>query len=305
MNEIIGSLKQSGVLVADGALGTMLIARGLGSGQCPETINLDRPELLLEIASEYLDAGAEIVQTNTFGASPIKLKLYNLDDKTEEINKNAVNMLRKVTRGRAFISASCGPCGRMLTPYGDISPEEVLAGYKRQAKALISAGVELICIETMTDLCEARLAIEAFKAVAPDLPVSASMTFDRTPRGFFTIMGVSVEQAAKGLADAGADIIGSNCGNGIDNMIEIAREFRRHSELPMIIKPNAGLPRLDGDLPVYSETPSFMAEKCIALLELGANIIGGCCGTTPAHIAAIKKTVDSYRRSRDKAKPGR
>jgi 5-methyltetrahydrofolate--homocysteine methyltransferase len=153
----------------------------------------------------------------------------------------------------------------------------------------------MICVETMTDLAEATLAVKAAREVAPSLPICATMTFDVTPGGFFTIMGVTVEQAAKGLAEAGADVVGSNCGNGIDNMVKIAEEFKKHTSLPVIIQSNAGLPEIKGDKIVYAETPEYMAEACKELLTLGVSIIGGCCGTTPEHIAAIRKVVDAHK----------
>ena len=296
MTGVLDQIKDGRVLVADGAMGTMLFQKGLKAGDCPEKMNLDRPDILEEIAGLYFDAGADIIQTNTFGASPLKLDQYSLADKTEEINANAVKAVRKAIGDKAWISASCGPCGRLLKPYGDIDPEQVSECFKRQIKSLIDEGVDMICIETMTDLAEATLAIKASKSISPSIPVCATMTFDSTPRGFFTIMGVNIEQAAKGLADAGADIIGSNCGNGIENMIKIAVEFRHHTTLPLIIQSNAGMPKLKGDVPVYPETPEFMAEKSRKLLECGVNIIGGCCGTTPDHISAIKKVVDEFNR---------
>jgi 5-methyltetrahydrofolate--homocysteine methyltransferase len=294
---LLDRLRQDDFLVADGAMGTMLMQKGLLPGDCPERVNLEKPKLLEEIAGEYLDAGAEIIQTNTFGASPLKLKMYNLDDRTEEINTNAVRAARKASDGRTFVAASCGPCGRLLKPYGDISPEVVQAQFERQIRALVSEGIDLLCIETMTDLCEASLAIAAAKAVSPTLPVCAMMTFDETPRGFFTIMGVSIEQAATGLAGAGADVIGSNCGNGIERMISIAEEFQKCTTLPIMIRPNAGLPTLEGEALIWPDSPDLMAEKCGALLSLGVNIIGGCCGTTPGHIAAIKKRATEFRKS--------
>jgi 5-methyltetrahydrofolate--homocysteine methyltransferase len=164
--------------------------------------------------------------------------------------------------------------------------------YVRQVRACIDAGADLVCIETMTDLNEAVLAIEACKAVSPAIPVCATMTFDPTPRGYFTIMGVTIEQAARGMEMAGADVIGSNCGNGIERMIEIAREFKQHTSLPLIIQSNAGLPEMTSDGPIYSETPEFMADNARALVEIGVQIIGGCCGTTPEHIAAMRRVVD-------------
>lgn len=294
MQKLLDRLIEGEVLVADGAMGTMLLQRGLKAGDCPERMNLEQPEILEEIAKLYLQAGADIIQTNTFGASPLKLSQYSLRDRTEEINAEAVRAVRKVIGDGAYLSASCGPCGRLLKPHGDVSPQEVAETFRRQMKALVLEGVDMICIETMTDLEEARLAIEASKSVSPFTPVCATMTFDPTPNGFFTIMGVSIEQAARGLAHAGADIIGSNCGNGIENMIKIAAEFRKHTTLPLIIQSNAGLPEMKENQLVYSETPEFFAEGSRELLECGVNIIGGCCGTTPDHIAAIRKVVDAF-----------
>jgi len=222
MKNILERLADGEILVADGAMGTMLFQRGLRPGDCPELLNLTKPELLEEIAKIYFEVGADIIQTNTFGGSPFKLSDYKLEDKCEEINSSAVKNVRKVVNGRAYISGSCGPSGRLLEPYGDTSSEKLLDGFERQTKALITAGVDLICIETMTDLNEAVLGVKAVKNNFPEFPVMASMTFDKIPRGYYTIMGVSIEDAVKGLENAGADIIGSNCGNGIDNMIEIA-----------------------------------------------------------------------------------
>ena len=292
MKSLLKRLKDGEILVADGAMGTMLFDFGLKPGEPPESFNLTRPEVLEEIAGLYLDAGADIIQTNTFGASPLRLSSYSLDDKTEEINRNAVLAVKKVVGDRAYISASCGPSGKLLKPYGECEPEEIYNSFRRQIKALINAGVDAICIETMTDLREAELATRAAKTVSPPTPVMATMTFDPTPRGFYTVMGVSIEDAAQGLKQAGADIIGSNCGNGIENMIKIAREFKKYSALPIIIQSNAGIPEMQGDKPVYPETPEFMAQKAKELVSAGVSIIGGCCGTTPEHIRAIRKMID-------------
>ena len=297
MKNLLERLKDGEILVADGAMGTMLMDHGLKPGEPPESFNLTRPEVLEEIARLYLEAGADIIQTNTFGASPLRLALHSLDGKTEKINRNAVLAVRKVVGDRAYISASCGPSGKLLKPYGDTEPEEIYSSFERQMKALISAGVDAISIETMTDLTEATLAIKAAKTVLPSTPVMAAMTFDLTPKGFFTVMGTSIQEAARGLEEAGADIIGSNCGNGIENMIEIAKEFKKYSKLPIIIQSNAGIPEMRGDRPAWPETPEFMAEKAKELVSLGVSIIGGCCGTTPEHIRALRRTVDRQRRS--------
>lgn len=284
-------LKQPGVIIADGAMGTMLFQRGLKPGECPERVNLERSEVLEDIARQYLNAGAEIIQTNTFGGSPLKLASYSLDSKTEEINARAVQAVRKSIADKTYISASCGPTGKLLEPFGDTKPEIIFEAYQRQMKTLIAEGVDLICIETMTDLTEASLAVKAARSISSSIPISATMTFDETSKGFFTIMGVSVEQAAKGLAVAGADILGSNCGNGIEKMIAIAKEFKKHTTLPIIIQSNAGLPIMKDGVSVYNESPEFMATMSKELIKEGVKIIGGCCGTTPEHIAAIKKIV--------------
>jgi 5-methyltetrahydrofolate--homocysteine methyltransferase len=278
-------------LVGDGAMGTLLLGHGLAPGEPPETITLSRPALLEEIARLYRDAGADLLETNTFGGSPLKLSLHGLDGKTEPINRTAVEATRRAAGDRAYVAGACGPTGRLLEPYGDVSPDAVYDSFRRQGAALIAAGVDCVCVETMTDLAEARLAVQAAKDINAQIPVLATMTFDPTPRGYFTIMGVSVAAAAAGLTEAGADVIGSNCGNGIEHMVAIAREFRRHTTLPLLIQPNAGLPRLVGEATVYDETPEFMAEKARALIDLGVSIIGGCCGTTPAHIAALRRLM--------------
>lgn len=287
-------LRQPGIIVGDGAMGTMLFKKGLTPGDAPEKINIERPAVLEEIARLYLDAGAEILETNTFGASPLKLAQYGLEAKTEEINAAAVRAIRRVAEGRAYVSASCGPSGQLLKPFGEVTEELMYESFLRQMKILISEGADMICIETMTDVNEAVLAVRAARALAPKLPVCATMTFDATPRGFFTVMGVSIVEAVKALDSAGADVIGSNCGNGIANMILIAEVFTKHTSLPVIIQSNAGIPVARGGTLEYPETPEFMAASIPSLIAAGVKIIGGCCGTTPEHIAAVRKAVDRY-----------
>ncbi len=284
-------------LCGDGAWGTQLMERGVRPGDCFELVGLNRPSLLTDIAEAYLEAGAELITTNTFGGSPIALGRHGLADRAEEINRAAVAAVREVARGRALVSGSVGPTGAILAPVGDADPGAIRAGFDRQIGALAAAGADVICIETMMDLAEACLAIDAARAVDASMPVIATMTFNHTPRGFFTTMGVSVEQACVGLIDAGADLVGANCGNGIDAMVELARELRATTRAPIVIQSNAGLPDLRGGELCYTESPELMAARVPDLLDLGVSIIGGCCGTGPAHIRAIRAAIDRRRRS--------
>jgi len=294
VKNILKELKTKKILVSDGAMGTMLFQKGLKPGDAPESVCLKNPEILEEIAKVYLDAGADIIETNTFGGSPLKLSDYTLQNKTEEINRVAVERVRKVVGQDAYISGSVGPSGKMLKPFGDTYQEDIFLSLKRQIQVLIEYGVDLICIETMTDLKEAILALKAAREISKNIPVIATMTFDETPRGFFTIMGNDIKSVCDKLEENRADIIGSNCGNGIEKMIKIASEFKKYSHLPLIIQSNAGLPELKNGKIFYSETPVFFGEKTKELLEIGVSIIGGCCGTTPEHIKAIRKSVDDF-----------
>jgi 5-methyltetrahydrofolate--homocysteine methyltransferase len=291
MKGLLERLAAGEVLIGDGAWGTLLMTRGLKPGEAPEILNRSRPEVLEGIARLYLEAGADLITTNSFGGSPARLRRYGLDGQTEEINRAAVEAVRRAVGDRACVSASVGPSGHLLKPYGDGDPAEIGAGFERQIRALAEAGADLVCIETMIDLAEAVLAVRAVRAVAPALPVLATMTFERTRRGFFTVMGASVEQAARELGEAGADILGSNCGNGSEVMVEVAREFRAHTGRPIAIQPNAGLPEPRGGETVYPETPEFMAEQAKALVRAGVSIVGGCCGTTPEHVRALRAVI--------------
>ncbi len=291
MKSLLARIQSGEIVVADGAMGTMLMARGLESGKAPEAINVERPEVLEEIARLYIEAGADIVQTNTFGASPLKLAKSNLADKTREINAAGVRAARNAAGNSVFVSASVGPSGRILKPYGDTEPQEVYESFLAQITVLVESGIDALSIETMTDVSEALLALKAAKEASSNIPVIVTMTFEPAAKGFVTIMGTSVARAAKELEAHGADVVGSNCGNGMEQMVRIAREFRACTKLPIIIQPNAGLPQLKGREIVYPETPEFFASKVPELMDAGVSIIGGCCGTTPAHIKAIREVI--------------
>ena len=289
---LLERLAGGAVLVSDGAMGTQLFSRGLKGGESPETLNLSHPEYLQEIAREYREAGADIVHTNTFGGSPVSLAGFGLDDRTEEINRRAVEAARRGVAGQALVAGSCGPSGTILQPFGEADPDEVYAGFKRQLQALIAAGVDAVTVETMTDLNEAVLAIKAAREVSPTIPIIATMTFDDTPRGFYTIMGVDIPTGMAGLATAGADVIGSNCGDGLEKMIRIAPLLKAAGSLPVIIQSNAGQPEMTADGPLWPESPQFFADRIGELVTAGVSIIGGCCGTGPEHIRAIRQVLD-------------
>lgn len=284
---------RGGVILGDGAWGSLLIERGLPPATPPETWTLAHPDELRVIAAAYLDAGAEVLTTNTFGGSPLRLRPYGLENRTEELNARAVDLAHDVARGRAWISASVGPTGRLLTPLGDVEPDEATASFNRQIRALVAAGADVICIETMTDLAEATLAVRAAKEAAAHVPVIATMTFDVTPHGIFTVMGVTVAQAARGLTGAGADLVGANCGHGVGPMALVARAFSSSARVPIAVRPNAGLPIRQGRRLVYTETPESFARAAASLLQPGVAVLGGCCGTTPDHIRALRTAINS------------
>ncbi len=298
MKGLLERLAAGEVLVGDGAWGTQLMARGLPPGQAPEWFALERPEVIEEVARLYVEAGADLVTTDTFGGTSFRLRLHGLDGERARISRQAVEAVKRAVSGRAYVSASVGPSGQLLEPYGDTAPDAVEEAFAEQVEALAGAGADLVCVETMSDLVEATRAVRAAKARAPRLPVVATMTFEKTPRGFFTVMGVSVERAASGLAAAGADVVGSNCGRGIADMIEVARAMRKATALPIAIQPNAGLPVTRDGVLSYDETPASMAARVPELLDAGVAIVGGCCGTTPDHTRAIRAAVSAWRASR-------
>jgi len=296
MRPLLDRLRSGDTVLGDGAWGTMLMDRGLDPGQAPEVFNLTRPEVLEDIARLYLDAGAEIITTNTFGASPPRLRQSGLEGQADAINRVAVEVARRVAGDRAYVSGSVGSCGHLLRPYGEADPVEIAAGFTRQIRALVDAGVDLLWVETMTDLAEAILAVRAARDVDQTVPIVATMTFRPTRRGPFTMMGNSIEQVVAGLSEAGADVLGSNCGSDIQAMVEIAREFRARTERPVAIRSNAGLPEHQAGKLVYPHTPAIMGAHAGVLADLGVRLIGGCCGVTPAHVRAMRRAVDERRR---------
>ena len=283
---------QGEVLISDGAMGTLLQASGLKAGECPEWWCISHPEVVKGIHAAYLAAGSDIVETNSFGGTCYKLKPYGLADKVRELNLAAVALAKQVITGKGYVAASVGPTGQIVQDEGgDVTPQDLYRGFEEQVAALAEGGADALCIETMGSLSEALQAIKAAKECTR-LPVICTFTFQAGTRGFRTMMGVTPERAARQAAAAGADIVGANCGSGIADMIEITRQMRAaQPHTPILINANAGMPVLEGEKTVFKDSPEFMASKVSDLIKAGAQIIGGCCGTTPEHIAAMAKAA--------------
>jgi 5-methyltetrahydrofolate--homocysteine methyltransferase len=276
------------VLVLDGAMGTMLQERGLKPGQSPEELNLGMPEVVAGVHREYVEAGADIIVANTFGGSRTKLAHYGLEGELGEINARAVAIAREAAGERAYVGGSIGPTGRFVEPVGDASFDEMCDIFREQAEALIGAGADFITFETFLDIKEIRAGIIAVREISRDIPIVAQLTFDDNGR---SVLGTPPEAAAITLEAAGADIIGSNCGLGVDGIYEILAAMRRVTRLPLICQANAGLAQLKEGKTVFPATPQDMVAYHDRLLELGVRIIGGCCGTTPAHIRAMREAL--------------
>jgi 5-methyltetrahydrofolate--homocysteine methyltransferase len=278
------------VLVLDGAMGTMLQERGLAPGASPEGMNLEQPEVVEAVHREYVTAGADIIVTNTFGGNRPKLANYGLEEQVGEINRAGVEICRRAAGENTFVAASVGPTGRFLEPVGDAGFAEMVAVFREQITALAEAGADLISFETFLDIRELRAAIIAAKEVC-SLPLMALMTFDDAGR---TVLGTPPEAAAVTLDALGVDVIGSNCGLGIDGIYDILEKMRRVTTLPLIAQANAGLPELRDGVTVFPGTPEEMTAYHQRLITLGVRVIGGCCGTTPAHIEAMQNALAQY-----------
>jgi 5-methyltetrahydrofolate--homocysteine methyltransferase len=291
MQLILQALKIKNILISDGAWGTLLHQKGLKPGECPELWNLERPEDILDIAKSYIDADADIIETNSFGGNKFKLSSYGLSGRVYEINKAAAAISKKAAGESKIVMGSIGPTGKILM-MGDVTTGELYEAFKEQAIALEAGGADALVIETMSDLEEAKAAINAC-IDNTSCEVACTFTFEKTgEKVFHTMMGITPRQMVEELADTGIAVIGANCGNGIRDMVGITEEIRMYNtNLPVLIHANAGIPIYQEGKTVFPESPGEMAAHLQHLVDAGANIIGGCCGTTPDHIRLMAMVI--------------
>jgi methionine synthase I (cobalamin-dependent) len=292
-NGLLKSIHNGGVLF-DGGMGSMLIAAGLEIGAPPEGWVLSKPDVVREIHKSYLEAGARVVGTNTFGATPSRLTGFGLGEDVGKVNNAAVSLARDAVDASSgaeknYVALSVGPTGKMFAPVGTADEKEIRTEFEGQIKN-IEGKIDLVLVETMFDLREAIIAVETAKKYA-DVPVAATLTFTKTPRGFFTIMGDECTKATKQLEAAGVDVVGANCTVASPEMVELAQTLRDSTTLPVLCQPNAGSPAVKGGVPVYEQSPQEYADDVMRLFELGINAVGGCCGTTPDFIREASSRV--------------
>ncbi|HSQ27856.1 MAG TPA: homocysteine S-methyltransferase family protein [Anaerolineales bacterium] len=283
------------VFVSDGATGTNLLARGLPRGVPAEAWLFEKPDAILELHREFVSAGADIILTNTFGASPIRLESVEVPQSVKMVNQRAVYLARQAAgevERDVFVGGSMGPCGQLLKPYGPLTEEQVYQNYLEQAKELVANEVDLIVIETQFDLKEASLAVKAVREISAEIPLVCSFSYDR---GVHTMMGVNPTKMAQAFGELRVDVLGINCGHSLEHNFKALQELKAVTHLPIWFKPNAGLPKVDQSGTTYYDlSPEEMGSFVSQWLQAGASVVGGCCGTTPQHLAEIAKAVKTH-----------
>jgi len=285
---------KSKTLVSDGAMGTMLQSRGLPTGHCPEEWNISHPDVLSSIHKDYYAAGSDIVETNTFGGNRFRLKHHGYENRVYEFNKAGAEIAKRVCPTGMFVAGSVGPIGEFLQPLGLSTISDLEEAFQEQISGLIDGGVDVLFIETMSYIDEIKAAIVAAQEVNKKIPLVTSMSFEKSASGYCTMMGVSIPDFIRAMDQLPVIAIGANCGKGAEEMIDIMEEFRQLTDMPLIAQANAGLPETKDNKIIYTETPEQRGELTRVLLSEKVNIIGGCCGTTPEHIASIRQTIDYY-----------
>ena len=292
--DFLETLQSGALLLCDGAIGAELQKRGMPTGVCPEEYNISHPDIVQGIYSDYYGAGSDIIETNTFGANRSRLALHNFEDRVTEFCRKSAHLAKEVCPEDKFIAGSVGPTGDIIEPLGSRTIQETHDFFAEQAEALAEGGVDVIFVETMMAAEEAEIAIKTMKEKT-NLPVVSTMTFELGKAGLRTMWGVDVPTAVKRLTDAGADIIGANCGKGFEEMVAIIKEMRPLTNKPIIAQANAGIPDWVDGISVYKETPEIIKPKAKLLLQEGVNIMGGCCGTGPEHIKMMRKLIDTWK----------
>jgi 5-methyltetrahydrofolate--homocysteine methyltransferase len=289
MEAFLSILESGRIIVADGAMGTMLQAAGLPIGMSPEAWLLENPDAVMSVHRAYVEAGAELILTCTFGGNRVRLERSGLSARVAEVNRRAVEIARSAADGRACVAGDIGPLGELLAPLGKLTCEDAVMIFAEQARALAEAGVDLLYIETMADLNEARAAVEGARQADDRIPITVTLSFDKHGR---TNMGVRPEQAAEALLKMGVAAVGANCGHSLEMTLEALEKMHAYApQAALIAKPNAGLPRMVERREVYDATPEVMADYALKYVAAGARIVGGCCGSTPEHIRAIARAV--------------
>jgi 5-methyltetrahydrofolate--homocysteine methyltransferase len=284
-------LARSRTVLFDGALGTELLARGLPRGTPPEAWNIERPDLVREVHAAYFAAGSDVVSTNSFGGSPIKLAAHGLERRAHELNRAAARLAREAAPAGRFVAGSIGPTGKFLKPQGEYTPEEFAAAFAEQARGLADGGADVLIVETQYDLREALAAVRGARSAA-DLPVLVTMTFNSFPRGYFTLMGDTVFRAAAELEQAGALAVGANCTLNSEQMVGCVRALREATALPLVAQANAGQPVVAADGRIsYSQGLDDYVRFVPGIVAAGAGFIGGCCGTDPSYIRAMARAI--------------
>ncbi|HUW89983.1 MAG TPA: homocysteine S-methyltransferase family protein [Candidatus Nanopelagicaceae bacterium] len=282
----------SKIILFDGGMGSEVFKRGILPGKLPDTLNIEQPDVIIDIHKSYYIAGADMCQSNTFGSSFINLKNYKIEDRIREINLGGLENIKKACPPNRLIAADIGPSGEFRPPVGKASPDQWISSFKKQV-IILEDGVDLWHIETMSDIEEMKAALEAVRSISKK-PIISSMTYKKMKKGFYTIMGDSLEKCVQFQEDQKVDVIGANCTLGSDQMVDLMKELKPLTDKPISIKPNAGQPRINSDnIAVYDQPIKDFVNDIGEMIQLGAKIVGGCCGTSPATIKKIRKLIDS------------